>query len=236
MKKHIVQRLHLWYYYAGDKMFETLYEDNHIIAVNKPVGMLSEDSDSPESLPSEIKKAKGITLYTLHRLDKPVGGVIIYAKTKKAAASFSGLIAENKLTKTYLAVVNGTFEEKEGRMEDLLFKDSRKNKTFVVNRMRKGVKTASLKYRILDSVEYLSLAEIELETGRSHQIRVQFASRKHPLCGDGKYGSRDNKCNVALFSHKVEFIHPETKEKLCITALPDYNDYPWSLFRTENEM
>ena len=120
-------------------------------------------------------------------------------------------------------------------MEDLLFKDSRKNKTFVVKRMRKGVKSAALRYKVISTVNNLTMVEITLETGRSHQIRVQFASRKHPLCGDGKYGSRDNSCNIALFSHKAEFVHPETKEELCITALPDYNTYPWSLFRTENK-
>ncbi len=217
-------------------MFDILFEDKHIIAVKKPVGMLSEMSDAPESLPVALKNVINSEIFTLHRLDKPVGGVILYAKTKKGASDFSRLIADNKLRKTYLAVVEGTPEEKEGRMEDLLFKDSQKNKTFVVKRMRKGVKSASLKYKVIATVNNLSLVEIELETGRSHQIRVQFASRKNPLCGDGKYGSRDNKCTIALFSHKAEFTHPETKEELCITALPDYNEYPWSLFRTENEM
>ena len=217
-------------------MFDILFEDNHIIAVKKPVGMLSEDSESSESLPLALKKELNSDIYTLHRLDKPVGGVIIYAKTKKSAADFSRLITENKLTKTYLAVIEGCPDKKDGRMEDLLFKDSRKNKTFVVKRMRKGVKPASLKYKVIATVNNLSLVEIELETGRSHQIRVQFASRKHPLCGDGKYGSRDNRCTIALFSHKASFAHPETKEELCITALPDYNEYPWSLFRTKNEM
>lgn len=217
-------------------MLDILFEDKHIIAVKKPVGMLSEESDSPESLPLVLKNTVNSDIYTLHRLDKPVGGVIIYAKTKKAAADFSKLIADNRLTKTYLAVVEGVLTENEGRMEDLLFKDSRKNKTFVVKRMRKGVKPASLKYKVIATANNLSLVEIELETGRSHQIRVQFASRKLPLCGDGKYGSRDNRCTTALFSHKLDFIHPETKEELCITALPDYNNYPWSLFRTENKM
>ena len=217
-------------------MLDILYEDAHIVAVKKPVGMLSEDSDSPESLPLALKNSLNTEIYTLHRLDKPVGGVMIYAKTKKGAADFSRIIAENKLTKTYLAVVEGIPAENEGRMEDLLFKDSRKNKTFVVNRMRKGVKPASLKYKVIASANNLSLVEIELETGRSHQLRVQFASRKLPLCGDGKYGSRDNKCTIALFSCKTEFSHPVTKEELCITALPDFNAYPWSLFRTENEI
>ena len=226
----------LCYYNAGDKMFDILFEDKHIIAVKKPVGMLSEESDSSESLPAALKNAVNSDIFTLHRLDKPVGGVILYAKTKKAAADFSQLISENKLKKTYLAVVEGVPAEKEGRMEDLLFKDSRKNKTFVVKRMRKGVKPASLKYKVIATENNLSLVEIELETGRSYQIRVQFASRKHPLCGDGKYGSRDNRCSVALFSYKTDFIHPETKEELCITALPDYNEYPWSLFRTESKM
>lgn len=216
-------------------MLDILYEDKYIIAIKKAPGMLSEDAPSDDSIPHLLKEEKGVTAHTLHRLDKPVGGVIIYAKDNKAAAAFSRLIAENGLEKKYLAVTDGIPQEKAGRMQDLLFKDSRKNKTFVVNRMRKGVKEASLRYETLAADDKHALVRVTLETGRSHQIRAQFASRKTPLCGDGKYGSRDNKCGIALFSHSIAFTHPFTKEKLCITAEPDFSAYPWMLFRTENK-
>lgn len=217
-------------------MVNILFEDEYIIICEKEVGMLSEDSDSPESLPMILRKQLNSEIYTLHRLDKPVGGAIMYAKTKKSAAAFSALISDNKLTKKYLAVTEGLLGEKSGEMRDLLFKDSRKNKTFVVGRMRKGVKEAVLRYSVLDENNKDSLVEIELETGRSHQIRVQFASRKAPLAGDGKYGSRNNKCSVALWSHSLSFVHPFTKQQICIKSDPDFSAYPWSEFRTENKM
>ncbi len=212
-------------------MTEILFEDKHYIVCVKQPGMLSEESDSPESLPLMLKSELGTDIFTLHRLDKPVGGAIIYAKSKKAAADFSALITENRLTKTYLAVLDGTPEKDEDRLCDLLFKDSRKNKTFVVKKLRKGVKEASLRYTVREKTDKNTLIHVTLETGRSHQIRVQFASRKLPLTGDGKYGSRDNKCNIALWSHSLEFDHPFTGEHVLIESNPDYSIYPWNLFR-----
>lgn len=212
-------------------MTEILFEDKHYIVCVKQPGMLSEASDSPESLPLMLKNELGTDIFTLHRLDKPVGGVMIYAKNKKAAADFSVLITENRLTKTYLAVLDGTPEKNEDRLCDLLFKDSRKNKTFVVKKLRKGVKEASLRYTVREKTDKNTLVHVTLETGRSHQIRVQFASRKLPLTGDGKYGSRDNKCNIALWSHSLEFDHPFTGEHILIESNPDYSIYPWNLFR-----
>lgn len=217
-------------------MVKILYRDEYIIICEKNAGMLSEDSDSDESLPKILKNQTNSEVYTLHRLDKPVGGVIMYSTTKKSAAVFSKMIAENGLEKTYLAVTDGIQSSKKGEMRDLLFKDSRKNKTFVVKRMRKGVKEAVLHYEVLSENKERSLVKIRLETGRSHQIRVQFASRKTPLTGDGKYGSRDNNCSVALWSHNISFIHPFTNERINISSLPDMTVYPWNEFRTENEM
>lgn len=203
-------------------MIEILYEDNNIIFCVKPAGMSSEE-DLPKALAEQLKSE----IFTLHRLDTPVGGVMVYAKNKFAAAKFSKKIAENSdFEKTYLAVCEGIFDEAEGVMEDLLFKDSRKNKSFVVKKERKGVKKAFLTYEVLGTVmcgdKICSLVSVTLKTGRSHQIRVQFASRKHPLLGDGKYGSKTN-CSIALFSHKVEtdgksFCKNPPKEK------------PWNLF------
>lgn len=226
----------LCYYSSGDFMAEILYEDKFIVICKKDVGVLSEENESDDSLPGILKKQLGCDIFTLHRLDKPVGGAIMYAKSKKAASSFSKLIAENGLSKTYFAVTDSLLADKSGEMRDLLFKDSRKNKTFVVKRVRKGVKEAVLYYETVKEKDNHALIKIKLETGRSHQIRVQFASRKAPLTGDGKYGSRDNKCTLALWSASLEFTHPFTNEKISISSLPDENAYPWNLFKTENEM
>ena len=193
-----------------------------LVACVKPVGFSSETD-----LPNALKEQLNSETYTLHRLDTPVGGVMVYAKSKEAAAKMSRKISQNEdFKKSYLAVCEGEFLEKEGIMQDLLFKDSKKNKSFVVKRERKGVKKAVLRYNILKTGEYdgkmCSLALVTLETGRSHQIRVQFASRKHPLLGDGKYGSSIN-CPIALFSHKIE-----TENKIFVKNPTD--EKPWNIF------
>ncbi len=203
-------------------MIEILYEDNNVVFCVKPVG-LSSESDLPNALKEQLKS----DIYTLHRLDKPVAGVMVYAKNRETAAKISKKIAEQTdFDKTYLVVCEGELEQKEGIMEDLLFKDSAKNKSFVVKSERKGVKKAVLQYRVLDFAEYegkkCSLVSVALKTGRSHQIRVQFASRKHPLFGDGKYGSKIN-CKIALFSYKIE-----TNDK-SICKIPPYEN-PWNIF------
>ena len=203
-------------------MIEILYEDKELVACVKPVGFSSETD-----LPNALKEQLNSETYTLHRLDTPVGGVMVYAKSKEAAAKMSRKISQNEdFKKSYLAVCEGEFLEKEGIMQDLLFKDSKKNKSFVVKRERKGVKKAVLRYNILKTGEYdgkmCSLALVTLETGRSHQIRVQFASRKHPLLGDGKYGSSIN-CPIALFSHKIE-----TENKIFVKNPTD--EKPWNIF------
>ena len=203
-------------------MMKILYEDSSIVACVKAVGLSSED-DVPKELSTQLKSE----IYPLHRLDTPVGGVMVYAKTKSAAAKFSKKIADNTdFTKTYVAVCEGVFEEQSGTMEDLLFKDSRKNKSFVVKKERKGVKKALLTYEVLGTAQcgdkVCSLVSVTLKTGRSHQIRVQFASRKHPLFGDGKYGSKING-DIALFSHKIE------TDGKCFTENPP-DEKPWNLF------
>jgi len=203
-------------------MIEILYEDNEIVFCVKPAGVSSE-SDLPIKLGEQLKSE----IFTLHRLDTPVGGVMVYAKNKTSAAKFSKKIADNTdFAKEYLTVCEGEFSEDAGIMEDLLFKDSSKNKSFVVKKERKGVKKASLSYKVLavsaSADKKCSLVLVKLNTGRSHQIRVQFASRKHPLLGDGKYGSKIN-CPIALFSHKIE-----TDGKAFSKNPPD--EKPWSLF------
>ncbi len=217
-------------------MIKILFEDDYILICEKTPGLLSEASEAPDSLPLILNSQTGCIVYPVHRLDRPAGGAIIYAKSKKAAAAFSSLVSEGKLSKKYLAVLEGIPQNSEGVLKDYLFKDSRKNKSYTVKKMRKGVKEAELFYKITASAENHSLAEITLKTGRTHQIRVQFASRGFPLAGDGKYGSRDNKCETALWSYALSFNHPFTKKEINVISYPDKNVYPWKLFKKENEM
>lgn len=197
---------------------EILYSDNHIVVCIKPIGVLSQaDMGGGESMLTMLKDIFGGEIYPLHRLDKGVSGVMVYARTKLAASELSRDIAEHRFKKEYLAVVNGT-PEPSGEMVDLLFKDSKKNKSFVVNRIRKGVKEARLTYDLIKSDGEKSLVKILLDTGRTHQIRVQFSSRKMPLLGDKKYGGNDEYKNIALFSYKLTFNHPKTKEPLVFIA------------------
>lgn len=209
-------------------MIEILFENADFIACIKHVGVPSQ-CDGAEDMVKLLKEQTGSEIYPVHRLDTAVGGTMIYAKNKKSAAYFSKEIAEKRFIKTYLAVIEGCPEEKEGRLEDLLFKDKRKNKSYVVKRERKGVRRASLDYKVIDEADGKSLVTVTLNTGRSHQIRVQFASRKMPLAGDGKYGSRDNRCEVALWSHAVEFNFDS--RDFSFKSVPDIDIYPWNMFK-----
>ena len=177
---------------------ELLEVNRDFVVCIKPVGL-----DSEQELPNALREQVGGEIFTLHRLDKNVGGVMVYARNKQTAASLSKAIAEGEMVKEYVALVHGA-PPPEGDWEDLLFKDSRKNKVFVVNRQRAGVKAARLTYRVLKTGEE-SLVRIRLYTGRSHQIRVQFASRGFPLVGDHKYGSRDAATAPMLFSCCITF-------------------------------
>lgn len=181
---------------------QILYSDENIAVCVKPVGL-----DAEHQLPAALQKALGGEVYPLHRLDQNVGGVMVYARTRQAASHFSRLIQEGHMVKEYVAMVHGTPPE-QGDWEDLLFKDNRKNKVFVVKRLRSGVKAARLEYQRLHTGEH-SLVRIRLHTGRSHQIRVQFASRGFPLVGDHKYGSRDAQTAPMLFSCCLTFPYQE---------------------------
>lgn len=197
-----------------------LDEYDFVIAV-KPAGVLSEAAGE-DGMPYLLEKELGSAVYPVHRLDRAVGGVMIYAKSKESAALLS---APGAIGKEYIAVVHGTTEES-GKMRDLLFKDARTNKSFVVKRPRRGVREASLTFRTLETKDDLSLVSIRLETGRSHQIRVQFSSRRHPLVGDGKYGASDN-CPIALFSRKLTV--KAGGRVIEAAALPD-GIFPWNGF------
>ena len=210
-----------------------LFEDKNIVICQKGTAELCEISQSKPSLANDVQNAFGYA-GVIHRLDMNVGGAVLYAKNKEAASKFNRLVAENALVKEYLAVVHGRPKEDRGTFCDFLFKDSSKNKVFVVKRMRKGVKEASLSYELLETATTdtgeLSLVKIKLHTGRSHQIRVQFSSRKMPLAGDGKYGSKDNKCTISLWSHSLSFFHPFSGENISIKSFPNKSAYPWCLF------
>jgi 23S rRNA pseudouridine1911/1915/1917 synthase len=203
-------------------MLTVLYKDKDIVVVIKPVGLLSEEGDG--SLPALLREELSLgEIYPIHRLDRTVGGVMVYALSKKSAAALSLSVQNGDMKKRYLAIVHGRPVADNGVFEDLLFKDSRKNKSFVVTRERKGVKKASLRYEVLKSDGERSLVKILLHTGRSHQIRVQFSSRKMPLVGDGKYGATDNEKNICLFSHSLTFPHPRSGEEVEFSALPDWD-------------
>ena len=192
---------------------DMLYSDADIAVCVKPVGL-----DSEQELPAALREQLGGEIFTLHRLDKNVGGVMVYARTKKAAAELSRLIQEGQMVKEYAALVHGTAPES-GDWQDLLFKDSRKNKVYVVKRQRAGVKSARLEFTRLKGGE-TSLVRIRLHTGRSHQIRVQFASRGFPLVGDHKYGARDNVPAPQLFSCCITF--PYRGEERVFSCLPEW--------------
>jgi 23S rRNA pseudouridine1911/1915/1917 synthase len=209
-----------------------LFEDSEVIVLVKPVGVPSETTQNGEKgILDLLKNQQELKdVYLLHRLDRNVGGVMVFSKTKKSAAHISKQIQENTFKKTYLAIADGIIEEKQGIYKDLLFKDSSKNRSYVVNRMRKGVKEASLEYVVLNENNNKSLVKVTLHTGRTHQIRVQFSSRKTPLTGDGHYGSSDRNCKIALHSHRISFLHPKTKSEVTFESLPDFSEYPWNLF------
>ena len=192
---------------------EILFSDKNIAVILKPAGL-----DSEHEVPAALKEILGGEIYPIHRLDKNVGGVMVYARTKQSAAALSKAVQEGTMVKEYVALVHGTPPER-GDWSDLLFKDSTKNKVFVVKKERRGVKKARLEFSRLTEGD-TSLVRIRLHTGRSHQIRVQFSSRGFPLVGDRKYGGRDNAPAPMLFSCKLTF--PYGKQAVAFEKLPDW--------------
>ena len=190
-----------------------IYSDRELAVIIKPVGM-----DSEHQVPAAITEKLGGEIFPIHRLDLNVGGVMVFARTKQAAAQLAKLVQEGNLVKEYRALVHGVPPASE-TWQDFLFKDSRKNKVFVVKKERKGVKKASLEFTRLTDADP-SLVHIRLHTGRSHQIRVQFASRGFPLVGDHKYGSRDEHKEPALFSCRITF--PWKGQERVFEAFPDW--------------
>lgn len=208
-------------------MIDILYEDASLVVCVKPVGVNSQN-DKAEDMVKLLKKQLESDIFPVHRLDTAVGGVMVFTKNAKTAAMLSKQITDGTFKKKYLTVITGIPEENSAVLKDLLFKDSSRNKTFVVKRERKGVKRASLEYDVLASASGFSLIKVLLHTGRTHQIRVQFASRKMPIVGDGKYGSKDNRCNLALWSNEISFNW--NGEVKTFRSLPDFGSYPWQSF------
>ena len=211
---------------------EILFKDRDIVVAVKPRGVLSEGDAGEDNMPALLLPLVG-KVYPVHRLDRGVGGVMVYARNPRAAATLSRAVQAGELQKEYTAVVTGAPDPAEGEWRDLLYHDVRANKTFVVDRERRGAREAVLRYRVSESVtegdEVFSRVSVRLLTGRSHQIRVQFASRKHPLVGDGKYGSRQKAAYPALAATALSFKHPTSGKPLSFAA-PTPEDFPWSLF------
>lgn len=212
----------------GEKKIEIIYKDGDLAVCLKPHGVACESADGRECMPTLIAESLGDReryVGTVHRLDTVTGGLMLYSLNPRTAGRLSEAIAARETEKEYLAVVHGCPDEPSGELRDLLFRDAKKNRSYVIDRMRRGVKEAILSYRLLETKEttygVLSLIRVRLTTGRTHQIRAQFSSRSMPLFGDGKYGSRANAKSVALFSTHLAFPHPKSGKRMEFDLLPE---------------
>ena len=223
---------------------KVLYEDNHIIVVRKNPNIPSqadktEDSDMltiiKEYLKGKYNKPGNVDLGLVHRLDRPVGGVMVFAKTSKAASRLSNQVREKTFKKKYLAVVDGKFDQANGTLEDYLYKDERKNISKVVKSEKKNAKLAKLDYEVLayNEIKDLSLVKVNLHTGRHHQIRVQLAHSGHSIFGDQKYGTRGQGKQIALWAYELTIQHPVSKEEMTFKCLPESNG-TWCILRDIN--
>ena len=206
---------------------QLLYTDDDILVCLKPARVLS--TDEPGGLPDLCREALGnpqADVRTVHRLDRVVSGLMVLARNTKAASELSRQIREDAFEKEYLAVVHGV-PEKSGTLRDLLGRDKARKMTYVASEPAKGVQEAILHYQLQSTREGLSKVRIQLVTGRTHQIRVQFASRGMPLVGERKYSELDDPCEIALWSYRLEFAHPRTGERMEFIHQPP-EAYPWT--------
>jgi 23S rRNA pseudouridine1911/1915/1917 synthase len=209
-----------------------LYTDDRVIVCIKPVGILS--TDEPGGMPELLRKELGedLSIKSVHRLDRAVGGVMVYARTKRAAADLSRQIQRGEFHKTYLAVVHGIPSHRQGELRDWLHRDKARKMTFVTPEGTPEAQEAILKYEMMGSYEDLSMLKIQLLTGRTHQIRCQLSSRGWPIAGDVKYGAPNDGCGVALWSYMIEFLHPRNGGRMSFIHKPE-NTYPWNRFFAE---
>lgn len=207
-----------------------IYKDNDIVVCVKPQRVLSTDEQGgvPELVRQALDDPKA-DVRTVHRLDRVVGGLMVLARNARAASELSRQIREDQFEKEYTAVVRGRLEEVNGKFHDLLLRDKARKMTMVVNEPGKDVQPASLAYWVLGEHDGISKVRIRLETGRTHQIRVQFASRGLPLVGERKYSTLEDDCEIALWSSKIGFTHPVTREKMKFELEPP-DVYPWNCF------
>lgn len=225
---------------SGQGTVKIIYEDNHLLVVEKPVNIPSQKDEScdrdmltilKDDLKIRYNKPGEVYLGLVHRLDRPVGGVMVFAKTSKAASRLSEQIRKGEFEKIYLAVVHGRIKENSGRLVNYLLKDMNTNTVFSVSKNVEGAKEAILEYLALEYKEGLNLLRVNLKTGRSHQIRVQLSTLGHPLFGDQKYGSKINKPGqqIALWSNKITLMHPTKNEEMIFYCDPPKTN-PWNLF------
>lgn len=226
----------------GNKnMVNVLYEDNQVVVVIKPQNMPSQaDESGDEDLLTAVKnyvkdkynKPGDAFIGLVHRLDRPTGGIMVFARNSKSAKRLSEELASHKMEKTYYAVLEGALKTKSGTLTNYLKKDEKNNIVRIVTRGETGAKEAVLEYKLLATDENNSLVEVKILTGRSHQIRVQFAGIGHPLFGDNKYGKNKTKSssNLGLWAGRLEFTHPTTKEKMVFVAPPELDKSPWNKF------
>ena len=211
---------------------KVIYEDNHIIVVEKMVNVPSQADKTDDEdmlmiikryLKEKYKKPGNVYLGLVHRLDRPVGGVMIFAKTSKAASRLSEEVRNKTFKKEYLVICNGKMEKDKDTLKDYLWKDEKKNTSYVVRENKKNAKEAVLDYEVLkyDKEQNLSVLKINLHTGRHHQIRVQLSSRMHAIYGDSKYHGRGAGNNICLWAYKLTIVHPTTKEEMTFIDLPE---------------
>lgn len=222
---------------------KVLYEDNHIIVIEKPVNIPSQADKSKDDdmltivkkyVKDKYEKPGDVYIGLVHRLDRPVGGIIVFARTSKAASRLSEQIRKREFEKGYLAVLNGTLLSAEGTLKHHIKKDTATNKVSIVAENTENAKKALLHYTVLERAQGLSFVYINLYTGRPHQIRAQFAAIGHALYGDIKYGKPDkaSQAQLALWSFEIGFEHPTKKQKLRFRSLPPFDKYPWNIFST----
>ena len=224
---------------------KVIYEDNHVIVVIKPQNIPTQEDESKDkdllTMVKEYIKVKenkpgNVYVGMVHRLDRPTGGVMVFAKTSKSASRLTQEIQEGVLSKNYLAVVNGKPREKRGKLVNFLQKNARTNTVMVVPELTTGAKRAELNYEVIEEKEKVSLVKVELITGRSHQIRVQMKHIGCPIYGDVRYGGDKlaKGHNLALWSYELKFVHPTTKENMTFKVYPPEDLTPWNVFNLNN--